>query len=135
MAHFFRKNTWPNDFMKLESELPNDTQGPTFYNQGLVFSSRKRRCMIAVKRSLFTLSSLRHKTQVQTCSMCAAGLLKPLLVMFTETGWLRFYAESVWIILNPFWNQAKFKPSNFLKLVFFFCPHAHHCNTIMLLTF
>lgn len=62
---FFRKDAWPDDFMKLEFELPNDTQAPTFYNQGLVFSSRKRRCMIAVKRSLFKLSRLRHKTQVQ----------------------------------------------------------------------
>lgn len=34
---FFRKDAWPNDFMRLEFELPNDTQGPTFYNQGLVF--------------------------------------------------------------------------------------------------
>lgn len=84
---YFKKDTWPNDFMKLEFELRNDTQGAAFYNQGLVLSSRKRRCVIAIKRSVFTLSSLRHKTQVQTCSMCAVGLLKPLLVMFTETGW------------------------------------------------
>lgn len=62
---FFRKDAWQDDVMKLEFELPNDSQGPTFYNQGLVFSSRKRRCMIAVKRSLFTFSRLRHKTQVQ----------------------------------------------------------------------
>lgn len=83
---YFKKDTWPNDSMKLEFKPLNDTQGAAFYNQGLMLSSRKRRCVIAIKRSVLTLSSLRHKTQVQTCSMRAAGLLKPLPVMFTETG-------------------------------------------------
>lgn len=29
---FFRKDAWQDDVMKLEFELPNDSQGPKFYN-------------------------------------------------------------------------------------------------------